>query len=203
MTENNSRFDFSDFYEEGFEKTENLEQAIYVFQDGTLWSGYSEGGDGYTRDVDHGSIEAFFKDGSIDRYHPDFHSLKLEELIQIVPETHTVLTLIDNHYSKEQFEVLQQLEEKDFIIEQLQNTLSVEVERLKLEEYQEVAFEEEKSESYLYDSNIVEENEEIVQAYNHFLKNVELESLSKTSNQYKTKDKINENEQFNGISHDM
>lgn len=53
MTENKSRFDFSDFYEEGFEKTENLEQAIYVFQDGTLWSGYSEGGDGYTRDVDH------------------------------------------------------------------------------------------------------------------------------------------------------
>ncbi|WP_236652987.1 hypothetical protein [Enterococcus faecalis] len=202
MTENNSRFDFSDFYEEGFEKTENLEQAIYVFQDGTLWSGYSEGGDGYTRDVDHGSIEAFFKDGSIDRYHPDFHSLKLEELIQIVPETHTILTLIDNHYSKEQFEVLQQLEEKDFIIEQLQNTLSVEAERLNLEEYQEVAFEEEKSESYLYDSNIVEENEEIVQAYNHFLKNVELESLSKTSNQYKTKDKINENEQFNGISHE-
>lgn len=59
MTENNSKFDFSDFYEEGFEKTENLEQAIYVFQDGTLWSGYSEGGDGFSRDVDHGSIEAF------------------------------------------------------------------------------------------------------------------------------------------------
>ncbi|WP_270272387.1 hypothetical protein [Enterococcus faecalis] len=203
MTENNSRFDFSDFYEEGFEKTENLEQAIYVFQDGTLWSGYSEGGDGYTRDVDHGSIEAFFKDSSIDRYHPDFHSLKLKEMIQIVPETRTVLTLIDNHYSQEQIEVLQQLEENNFIIEQLESTLQVEAERLNLEEYQEDGFEEENSESYLYDIDIVEENEEIVQAYNHFLKNIEVDSLSKNNNQYKTKDKINENEQFNGISHDI
>ncbi|HHB0748504.1 hypothetical protein ACFJYX_11665 [Enterococcus faecalis] len=203
MTENNSRFDFSDFYEEGFEKTENLEQAIYVFQDGTLWSGYSEGGDGFSRDVDHGSIEAFFKDSSIDRYHPDFHSLKLKEMIQIVPETRTVLTLIDNHYSQEQIEVLQQLEENDFIIEQLESTLQVEAERLNLEEYQEDGFEEENSESYLYDIDIVEENEEIVQAYNHFLKNIEVDSLSKNNNQYKTKDKINENEQFNGISHDI
>ncbi|WP_369468556.1 hypothetical protein [Enterococcus faecalis] len=203
MTENKSRFDFSDFYEEGFEKTENLEQAIYVFQDGTLWSGYSEGGDGYTRDVDHGSIEAFFKDSFIDRYHPDFHSLKLKEMIQIVPETRTVLTLIDNHYSQEQIEVLQQLEENNFIIEQLESTLQVEAERLNLEEYQEDGFEEENSESYLYDIDIVEENEEIVQAYNHFLKNIEVDSLSKNNNQYKTKDKINENEQFNGISHDI
>lgn len=203
MTENNSRFDFSDFYEEGFEKTENFEQAIYVFQDGTLWSGYSEGGDGYTRDVDHGSIEAFFKDSSIDRYHPDFHSLKLEEMIQIVPETRTVLTLIDNHYSQEQIEVLQQLEENHFIIEQLENTLQVEAERLNLEEYQEDGFEEENSESYLYDIDVVEENEEIVQAYNHFLKNIEVDSLSKNNNQYKAKDKINENEQFDGISHDI
>ncbi|MCC4085850.1 hypothetical protein [Enterococcus faecalis] len=203
MTENNSRFDFSDFYEEGFEKTENLEQAIYVFQDGTLWSGYSEGGDGFSRDVDHGAIEAFFKDSSIDRYHPDFHSLKLKEMIQIVPETRTVLTLIDNHYSQEQIEVLQQLEENDFIIEQLESTLQVEAERLNLEEYQEDGFEEENSESYLYDIDIVEENEKIVQAYNRFLKNIEVDSLSKNNNQYKTKDKINENEQFNGISHDI
>lgn len=128
MTENKSRFDFSDFYEEGFEKTENLEQAIYVFQDGTLWSGYSEGGDGYTRDVDHGSIEAF-KDSSIDRYHPDFHSLKLKEMIQIVPETRTVLTLIDNNYTDEQLYVLRQLEEENFNIERLESTLTKEVEK--------------------------------------------------------------------------
>lgn len=67
MDKKKSNFDFSDFYEEGFEKTENLEQAIYVFPDGSLWSGYSEGGDGNVRDIDHSSIEAFFKDDTIDR----------------------------------------------------------------------------------------------------------------------------------------
>ena len=44
MIKNNSIFDFSDFYDEGFEKTEDLSKAIYVFQDGSLWSGYSESG---------------------------------------------------------------------------------------------------------------------------------------------------------------
>lgn len=118
-----SIFDFSDFYDEGFEKTERLDQAIYVFQDGSLWSGYSEGGDGSTRDIDHGVIEAFFKEASIDRSHPDFQSLKLEELIQIIPETRTVLVLSDNQYSQEQLEVLHQLEEENFVIEQLESTL--------------------------------------------------------------------------------
>lgn len=166
MTENNSRFDFSDFYEEGFEKTENLEQAIYVFQDGTLWSGYSEGGDGFTRDVDHGSIEAFFKDSSIDRYHPDFHSLKLEEMIQIVPETRTVLTLIDNHYSEEQIEVLHQLEEENFTIEQLENTL---VESEKME---------------------TEENNELIQTYNKFLKTIQSEEQSMDKSEEQQMDEL-------------
>ncbi|PQD00992.1 hypothetical protein CUM80_13735, partial [Enterococcus faecalis] len=135
MIKNNSIFDFSDFYDEGFEKTEDLSKAIYVFQDGSLWSGYSEGGDGNVRDVDHGSIEAFFKDSSIDRYHPDFHSLKLEELIQIVPETRTVLALIDNNYTDEQLYVLHQLEEENFNIERLESTLTKEVEQ-SIDEYE-------------------------------------------------------------------
>lgn len=135
MVKKNSIFDFSDFYDEGFEKTEDLSKAIYVFQDGSLWSGYSEGGDGNGRDVDHGSIEAFFKDSSIDRYHPDFHSLKLEELIQIVPETRTVLTLIDNNYTDEQLYVLHQLEEENFNIERLESTLTKEVEE-SVDEYE-------------------------------------------------------------------
>ena len=135
MVKKNSIFDFSDFYDEGFEKTEDLSKAIYVFQDGSLWSGYSEGGDGNVRDVDHGSIEAFFKDSSIDRYHPDFHSLKLEELIQIVPETRTVLALIDNNYTDEQLYVLHQLEEENFNIERLESTLTKEVEE-SVDEYE-------------------------------------------------------------------
>ncbi|EKQ3716269.1 toprim domain-containing protein [Enterococcus faecalis] len=135
MVKKNSIFDFSDFYDEGFEKTEDLSKAIYVFQDGSLWSGYSEGGDGNVRDVDHGSIEAFFKDSSINRYHPDFHSLKLEELIQIVPETRTVLALLDNNYTDEQLYVLHQLEEENFNIERLESTLTKEVEQ-SIDEYE-------------------------------------------------------------------
>ncbi len=133
MDKKKSNFDFSDFYEEGFEKTENLEQAIYVFPDGSLWSGYSEGGDGNVRDIDHSSIEAFFKDDTIDRYHPDFHSLKLEELIQIVPETRTVLTLNENIYTGKQLEVLQQLEEEGFHINELESTITRNKERTNTE----------------------------------------------------------------------
>ncbi len=131
MKETSSRFDFSDFIDEGFEKTDNLEQAIYVFKDGSLWSGYSEGGDGRIRDVDHGTIEAFFKDPSIDRYHPDFWSMTMEEMIQVVPENRLVLTLTDNHYTQEQLEVLHQLEEENFTIEQLESTIVKEVNQSK------------------------------------------------------------------------
>lgn len=116
-----SNFDFSDFYDEGFEKTSNIRQAIYVFQDGSMWNGYSEGGGGYIRDVDHGSIEAFVKDTSIDRYHPEYHSMVLSELVQVVPETQTVLTLAANNYSEEQLEILQQFQQEGFSIEQLEN----------------------------------------------------------------------------------
>lgn len=49
--------------------------------------------------------------------------MKLEEVIQIVPETRTVLTLDKNEYSNEQLEVLQQLKDEEYIIEQLESTL--------------------------------------------------------------------------------
>lgn len=187
MKETSSRFDFSDFVDEGFEKTDNLEQAIYVFKDGSLWSGYSEGGDGRIRDVDHGTIEAFFKDPSIDRYHPDFWSMTMEEMIQVVPENRMVLILKNNQYSEKQVNVLDQLKKLDFKIEELESTLQIEDERFNLEEYQEAMIDEKKSENYLYDIGIVEENKEVVQAYN----------------QDRMKDKSNENEQFEGISHDI
>ncbi|EPH97898.1 hypothetical protein [Enterococcus faecalis] len=124
-----SNFDFSDFYDEGFEKTSNIRQAIYVFQDGSMWNGYSEGGGGYIRDVDHGSIEAFFKDTSIDRYHPEYHSMVLSELVQVVPETQTVLTLETNNYSEEQLEMLQKFEQEGFSIEKLESSISEEQEK--------------------------------------------------------------------------
>ena len=37
MKETSSRFDFSDFVDEGFEKTDNLEQAIYVFKEQSVF----------------------------------------------------------------------------------------------------------------------------------------------------------------------
>lgn len=135
-----SNFDFSDFYDEGFEKTSNIRQAIYVFQDGSMWNGYSEGGGGYIRDVDYGSIEAFFKDTSIDRYHPEYHSMVLSELVQVVPETQTVLMLAANDYTEEQLKVLQQFQQEGFSIEQLENhsevkqsTLTEEIEQAYIE----------------------------------------------------------------------
>lgn len=134
MKETDSRFDFSDFFDEGFEKTDNLGQAIYVFHDGSLWSGYSEGGDGFIRDVDHGTIEAFFKDPSIDRYHPDFWFMTMEEMIQIVPENKMVLILQNNQYSEKQIEVLNQLEDSGFQIEKLESTLTAKSEKTEHEE---------------------------------------------------------------------
>ena len=154
MKETSSRFDFSDFVDEGFEKTDNLEQAIYVF-----------------------------KDPSIDRYHPDFWSMTMEEMIQVVPENRMVLILKNNQYSEKQINVLDQLQKLDFKIEELESTLQIEDERFNLEEYQEAMIDE----NYLYDIDIVEENKEVVQAYN----------------QDRMKDKSNENEQFEGISHDI
>lgn len=147
-----SNFDFSDFYDEGFEKTSNIRQAIYVFQDGSMWNGYSEGGGGYIRDVDHGSIEAFFKDTSIDRYHPEYHSMVLSELVQVVSETQTVLMLAANDYTEEQLKVLQQFQQEGFSIEQLENhsevkqsTLTEEIEQAYIElEQNHMALEDEK-----------------------------------------------------------
>ncbi|MGL9971867.1 hypothetical protein [Enterococcus sp. DIV1420a] len=123
MPENTLSFDFTDFYDEGFEKTTMIEQAIYIFRDGSLWSGYSEGGDGYVRDVDHGSIEAFLIDHSMDRYHQDFWSVTLKEMVQVIPETKIVLLLKENEYTDKHLEVVHQLEEAGFSIEILESTL--------------------------------------------------------------------------------
>ncbi|WP_195478928.1 hypothetical protein [Enterococcus faecalis] len=111
----------------------------------------------------------------------------MEEMIQVVPENRMVLILKNNQYSEKQVNVLDQLQKLDFKIEELESTLQIEDERFNLEEYQEAMIDEKNSENYLYDIDIVEENKEVVQAYN----------------QDRMKDKSNENEQFEGISHDV
>lgn len=117
-----SKFDFSDFVEEGFKKTKALEKGIYIFRDGFLWSGFSEGGSNI-RDIDHGVIEAFLKDTSVDRYHLDFRSMVLEEFVQIVPETKMVLALANSYYSPEQLQTIQELVDLGYTQELLESTL--------------------------------------------------------------------------------
>lgn len=127
MANNPTRFRFEDFLDEGFETTESLDKAIYLFRDGTLWSGFSEGGDGRNRDIDHGSIEAFLIDDTIDRYHPDFWSMVMEELVQVIPETQTILTLEGGQYSPAQTNRIDELVALGYVQEELESTLPKQV----------------------------------------------------------------------------
>lgn len=114
-------FDFSDFEEEGFEKTEELDKAIFIFKDGSLYSGFSEGGN--VRDVDHGSIEYFIKDSKIDRYHPDFWSIVMQEVVQVVPESNSILMLENHEYSEEQQIKIKEYENMDYELHELESTI--------------------------------------------------------------------------------
>lgn len=114
-------FDFSDFEEEGFEKTEDLDRALFIFKDGSLYSGFSEGGN--VRDVDHGSIEYFIKDSKIDRYHPDFWSIVMQEVVQVVPESNSILMLENHEYSEEQQIKIKEYENMDYELHELESTI--------------------------------------------------------------------------------
>lgn len=114
-------FDFSDFEEEGFEKTEESDKAIFIFKDGSLYSGFSEGGN--VRDVDHGSIEYFIKDSKIDRYHPDFWSIVMQEVVQVVPESNSILMLENHEYSEEQQLKIKEYENMNYEVHPLESTI--------------------------------------------------------------------------------
>ncbi|MEG0732249.1 MAG: hypothetical protein RR470_07635 [Vagococcus sp.] len=101
--------DVSEMEEDGFEKTEELDKAIYIFKDGTLLSGFSEGG-GNKRDIEHGTLEGYINDPKVDRYHPDFWSIILQEVVQIVPEAKTILFLESHEYSEAQQEKMNEYE---------------------------------------------------------------------------------------------
>ncbi|MCA5014565.1 MULTISPECIES: DUF3991 domain-containing protein [unclassified Enterococcus] len=140
QTNSLSAFDFSDFEDEGLELTEDLNKAIYIFEDGSLWSGFSEGG-GNIRDIDHGIVEAFMTDQSMTRTNPEFWSHVLNELIQIVPESKTVLCLEGVEYSKEQEVRLEEYVSNGYEVQLLENMIT------KKERTEEVVIEKEKSES--------------------------------------------------------
>ena len=117
--------DFSDFEEEGFEKTEELDKAIFIFNDGTLYSGFSEGG-GPARDIDHGSIAYFVNDTKMDRYHPDFWSTVLQDVVKVVPETNSILFLENYEYSLEQQLKMNEYEMDGYELIPLESTIQKE-----------------------------------------------------------------------------
>lgn len=117
--------DFSDFEEEGFEKTKELDKAIFIFNDGTLYSGFTEGG-GPARDIDHGSIAYFLNDKKMDRYHPDFWSTVLQEVVKVVPETNSILFLENYEYSIEQQLKMNEYELNGYELIPLESTIQKE-----------------------------------------------------------------------------
>lgn len=95
------------FENEGVETTTNLNEAIYILDDGTLISGMFYDGD---RTEDHRIIEVLFDD--IDRYTPNFWSIAHERtgMIQHVPETSYILKTAEQNVTEEQQKYFNQVE---------------------------------------------------------------------------------------------
>lgn len=99
------------FEEEGVETTENLEEAIYILDDGTLISGMFYDG---CRTEDHRIIEVLFDD--IDRYTEDFweQAHARTGMIQHVPESNWILVKQGQETTPEQeqyFDMVEEVEE--------------------------------------------------------------------------------------------
>ena len=99
------------FEAEGVETTENLDEAIYILDDGTLISGMFYDG---CRTEDHRIIEVLFDD--IDRYTEDFWKQAHERtgMIQHVPESGWILVKQGQEPTAEQqqyFEMVEEVEE--------------------------------------------------------------------------------------------
>ena len=95
------------FEAEGIETTDNIDESIYILDDGTMISGMFCDGD---RTEDHRVIEVLFDD--IDRYTNNFWELAHERtgMIQHVPECNQLLINKSNVLSDEQLEIVKQME---------------------------------------------------------------------------------------------
>lgn len=94
------------FESEGIELTSNIDEAIFIFDDGRMLSGMFYDGD---RTEDHRIVELLFDD--TDRYDAEFWQKVVDrtKVVQYVPETQTILlkgnqtvtpkqqAIIDNH----------------------------------------------------------------------------------------------------------
>ena len=95
------------FEAEGIETTDNLNESIYILDDGTMISGMFYDG---CRTEDHRIIEVLFND--IDRYTSNFWELahKRTGMIQHVPECDQLLINKANVLSDEQMKIVEQME---------------------------------------------------------------------------------------------
>ncbi|WP_317395512.1 hypothetical protein [Faecalicoccus pleomorphus] len=92
--------------EEGIERTENSEEAIYILRNGQMISGMYY--DGSTRTEDHLCIELCFD--TIDRYTDGFWGIVHEQLgvVRVVPETQKLLIMENQELTPEQEEQMKQ-----------------------------------------------------------------------------------------------
>lgn len=93
---------------EGYNFTENPREAIYILRDGTLVDGVFEYG---SRGEDHRLIECCMN--GIDRYDNQFWSKVHTELgvVQLVPETQTILIMKGQNMTIEQWNIIEELKE--------------------------------------------------------------------------------------------
>lgn len=95
------------FEAEGIETTDNLNESIYILDDGKMISGMFYYGD---RTEDHRIIEVLFDD--IDRYSNNFWEIAHMRtgMIQHVPECNQLLINKANVLSDEQLEIVENME---------------------------------------------------------------------------------------------
>lgn len=109
--EQKSILNFSTLEDEGYNLTDELDQAIYILPDGNLWSGYyAEAPE--VRAVEHREIETFIEGVELDRNSEDFWETILSEVIMVIPEEEALLFLYENDYTDVQISFMNTYQEK-------------------------------------------------------------------------------------------
>ncbi|EKF50655.1 hypothetical protein [Lactococcus garvieae] len=106
----NSILNFSTLEDEGYNLTDEFDKAIYILQDGTLWSGYYEEAP-EVRAVEHREIETFIEGVELDRNSDNFWPSILSEVIMVIPEEETLLFLSESEYTDAQIAAMSTYQE--------------------------------------------------------------------------------------------
>lgn len=91
--------------DDGYEFTDNPDEAIYILRNGDMVRGFYEG----VRSEDHRMIESVFDD--IDRYTTDFWKQMFNRtgLLMLIPESNQALTSTSVNLTEEQKKILKKL----------------------------------------------------------------------------------------------